>query len=141
MKPINVASFIDSNILIYAEASDEPKKQKLALKLLRQLKLSRDGVLSTQVLQEFSNVAMKKMGLAANHVRAQVQSHAQFQVVLITPVIILDAIDWHQTKQLSFWDALIVQAAIKSGCTTLYTEDLNAGQNYAGVRVVNPFAA
>jgi len=134
-----VASFIDSNVLIYAEASDEPQKQSTALKLLRHLKLSANGVISTQVLQEYANVALRKMGLDANHVRKQLGAHQQFEVVQVTPTIIHGALDLHQTRSLSFYDALIVQAASVAGCETLYSEDLNTGEIINGVRIVNPF--
>ena len=138
-KPIRVASFIDSNILVYAEASDELTKRYTALTLLRHLKLSGQGVISTQVLQEFANVALRKMGLDANHVRKQLGAHQQFEVVQVTPTIINAAVDLHQTRSLSFYDALIVQAAITSGCATLYSEDLNTGEVINGVKIVNPF--
>ena len=134
-----MASFIDSNILVYAEASDEPSKRYTALTLLRHLKLSGKGVISTQVLQEFANVALRKMGLDANHVRKQLGAHQQFEVVQVTPTIINAAVDLHQTRSLSFYDALVVQAAITSGCDTLYSEGLNTGEVINGVKIVNPF--
>jgi predicted nucleic acid-binding protein len=134
-----VASFIDTNILVYAEASDEPVKQTAALALLRHLKLSDSGIISTQVLQEYANVALRKMQLDANHVRKQLSAHQQFEVVQVTPAIIHGALDLHQTRSLSFYDALIVQAAGVSGCDTLYSEDLNGGEVINGVRIVNPF--
>jgi predicted nucleic acid-binding protein len=134
-----VASFIDSNILIYAEACDEPQKQSVSLALLRRLKLSASGVLSTQILQEYANVALRKMRLDANHVRKQLGAHQQFEIVQVTPAIIHGALDLHQTRSLSFYDALVVQAAIVAGCDTLYSEDLNAGEIMGGVKVVNPF--
>jgi predicted nucleic acid-binding protein len=140
-KLINVASFIDSNILIYAEATDLPAKQTIAMKLLRRLKLEEHGVVSTQVLQKYCNVAIRKLQLNIAHVRNQLRSHEQFEVVQVTPAIIQSALDLHQTRSLSFYDAIILQAAITSGCDTLYSEDLNAGEIMNGVRIVNPFAA
>ena len=134
-----MASFIDSNVLIYAEASDEPKKQSIALALLRDLKLSGEGVISTQVLQEYANVALRKLGLDANHVRHQLGAHLQFEVVQVTPAIIQGALDLHQTRSLSFYDAMIVQAASVAGCKELFSEDLNAGEVINGVKIVNPF--
>ena len=64
-------SFIDTNVLVYAEASDEPLKQQAALALLKRLYENNEGVLSTQVLQEYCNVALKKLGLSVPHIRAQ----------------------------------------------------------------------
>jgi predicted nucleic acid-binding protein len=135
-----VASFIDTNILVYAEANDEPAKQSIALALLRRLKLDGGGVISTQVLQEFANVALRKMQLDANHVRKQLSAHQQFEVVQVTPAIIHGALDLHQTRSLSFFDALIVQAASVAGCDILYSEDLNTGEFINGVKIVNPFS-
>jgi predicted nucleic acid-binding protein len=135
-----VASFIDSNILVYAEATDVPTKQAMALKLLRRLKLEEHGVISTQVLQEYCNVAIRKLRLNIEHVRSQLRSHEQFEVVQVTPAIIQSALDLHQTRSLSFYDAIILQAAITSGCDTLYSEDMQAGEIVNGVKIINPFA-
>ena len=88
-----MASFIDSNVLIYAEANDESRKQAAAFTLLRHLKVSGEGVISTQVLQEYANVALRKMGLDTNHVRKQLSAHQQFEVVQVTPAIIHGALD------------------------------------------------
>jgi predicted nucleic acid-binding protein len=137
-KPINVASFIDSNILIYAEAIDEPTKQNIALELLRQLKLEAHGVLSTQVLQEYCNIALRKLQLRVDHVRHQLRSHEQYEVVQATPAIIQSALVLHQTRSLSFYDAMLLQAAITSGCDTLYSENMKAGEIVNGVRIMNP---
>jgi len=134
-----VASFIDSNILIYAQACDEPAKQAIALTLLRRLKLAGTGVISTQVLQEFANVALRKMRLSAHHVRLQLQAHQRFEVIQVTPSVIHAALDLHQTRSLSFYDALIVAAANQAGCDSLYSEDLNTGEVIAGVKLINPF--
>lgn len=134
-----MASFIDSNILIYAEANDEPAKQAIALTLLRRLKLAGSGVISTQVLQEFANVALGKMRLSAHHVRLQLQAHQGFEVIQVTPSVIHAALDLHQTRSLSFYDALIVAAANQTGCDSLYSEDLNTGEVIAGVKLINPF--
>lgn len=135
-----MASFIDSNVLIYAEASDDPVRQKQALALLRTLKQSGQGIVSTQVLQEYCNVALRKLRLDSNYVRIQLMAHEQFEVVQITPILIHSALDLHQTRSLSFYDALIICAAKTSGCSTLYSEELNAGEVIQGVKIVNPFS-
>ena len=116
--------FIDTNLLIYADSGDEAIKQRIALTLLKQLRLNQTGVLSTQVLNEYCNVALWE----------------QYEVVQVTPVIIHMGLDLHQTRSIGFFDALIVAAAKISGCTVLYSEDMNAGEIVNGVRIVNPFA-
>ena len=131
-------SFIDTNILIYAEAGDEPIKQQAALTLLKQLFETGTGVLSTQVLKEYCNVALKKLKLAPEHIRAQLDLYELFEVVQVTPPLIRSALDLHQTRRLAFSDALVLASAQTAGCTVLYSEDMNAGEVVGGVQIVNP---
>jgi predicted nucleic acid-binding protein len=133
-------SFIDTNVLIYAEASDAPAKQRAALALLKQLFESTSGVLSTQVLQEYCNVALKRLKLPAQHIRAQLDLYEQFEVVQVTPAVIRAGLDLHQTRSVAFYDALIVASAQLAGCSVLFSEDMHAGETMAGVRIINPFA-
>jgi predicted nucleic acid-binding protein len=132
-------SFIDTNVLVYAEASDVPDKQQAALALLKRLYEAGDGVLSTQVLQEYCNVAIKKLKLPAAHIRAQLDLYEQFEIVQVTPAIIRAGLDLHQTRSVAFYDALIIACAQTAGCNVLFSEDLNTGEVIAGVRLVNPF--
>ena len=134
-------SFIDTNVLIYAEASDAPVKQRVALDLLKRLYDEALGVLSTQVLQEYCNVALKKLHLPARHVRAQLDLYGQFEVIHVTPAIIHAALDLHQTRSIGFYDAIIVATAQTAGCDIVLSEDMNTGESLAGIRIVNPFAA
>jgi predicted nucleic acid-binding protein len=131
--------FIDTNLLIYADSGDEPAKQRIALSLLKQLRLNQTGVLSTQVLGEYCNVAINKLKIPHADIREQMQFWEQYEVVQVTPAIIHMGLDLHQTRSLGFFDALIVAAAKTSGCTVLYSEDMNAGEMVNGVRIVNPF--
>jgi predicted nucleic acid-binding protein len=133
-------SFIDSNILVYADSDDEPAKQQQAALLLRRLLLARSGVISTQVLNEYVNVGIKKLKLTNTRLRQQLQFHGQFEMVIVTPDITETAIDLHQTRSLSFYDALIVASALVSGCSVLYSEDMNSNESIKGLKVVNPFA-
>lgn len=142
-QPLAISSkercFIDTNLLIYADSGDEPVKQRIALSLLKQLRLNQTGVLSTQVLGEYCNVALNKLKLPHADIREQMQFWEQYEVVQVTPAIIHMGLDLHQTRSLGFFDALIVAAAKTSGCTVLYSEDMNAGEMVNGVRIVNPF--
>ena len=131
--------FIDTNVLVYADSGDEPVKQSIALTLLNQLRLNQKGVLSTQVLTEYCNVALNKLKLPHADIREQMQFWQQYEVVQVTPDIIHAGLDLHQTRSLGYFDALIVAAAKTSGCTVLYSEDMNAGEMVNGVRIVNPF--
>src|SRR5690606_14228483 len=130
----------DTNVLVYAEANDEPAKQQRALALLRELKLSGEGVLSTQVLQEYCNVGLRKLGLDPTHLRLQLASLARYDVVQVDADSIADALDLHAARSLSFFDALIVACAQRGGCEVLYSEDLQHGERIGPVRIENPFA-
>ncbi len=132
-------TFIDTNILVYAEVIDSPSKKQIALELLKQHFLETSGVISTQVLQEYCNVAVKKLKLPIQHVRAQLDMYEQFEVIQVTPVIIRCGLDLHQTRNVSFYDALILASAQTAGCAVLMSEDMNAGEVINGVRIVNPF--
>ncbi len=134
-------SFIDTNVLIYAEASDVPVKQHLALALLKQLYESAQGVMSTQVLQEYCHVALKKLKLPARYVREQLDLFEQFEIIQVSPGIIHAGLDLHQTRSIGFYDAIILASAQAAGCAVVYSEDMNAGEVMAGVRIVNPFSA
>lgn len=132
--------FIDTNVLVYAHANDAPLKQARALALLGELHGLGRAVLSTQVLQEFCNVALKKLGMKPFQVQTQLLFLRQLEVALLSPDLLDQALVLHQQHQMSFYDALIVSAAQASRCNTLYSEDFQAEQVFRGVKVVNPFA-
>ena len=134
-------SFVDTNVLVYAEASDAPLKQRAALTLLKGLYEEGLGVLSTQVLQEYCNVALKKLKLPAQYVRSQLDLYEQFEVVQVTPAIIHAGLDIHQTRSVSFFDAIVLASAHAAVCNVLWTEDMNAGEVIHGVSIANPFSA
>lgn len=134
-------SFIDTNVLIYAEASDEPVKQKAALALLRQLYEDASGVLSTQVLQEYCNVALKKLKLSPQYIRAQLDLYEHFEVIQVTPAIIRAGLDLNQIRSVAFYDAIVLASAQTAGCSVLYSEDLNTGEVVGDVRILNPFVS
>lgn len=133
-------TFIDTHVLVYAEAADSPAKKQIALALLKEHFLQGTGVLSTQVLQEYCNVAIKKLRLGQHHIRAQLDVYEQFEVVQVTPAIIRRGLDLQQTRSVAFCDALVLASAQIAGCTTVLTEDMNGGENVDGVRIENPFA-
>ena len=137
---VTMRSFIDTNVLVYAEASDAPERQRVALDLLKRLFQTANGVLSTQVLQEYCNVAVKKLKLPTQYIRAQLAMYEQFEIVQVTPAIIHDGLDLHQTRSLSFYDAVVVASAQAAGCSVLFSADMNAGETIGGVRIANPFS-
>ncbi len=132
--------FFDTNILLYADDSDAGAKTGIARDLLRRSLSDRTGVVSTQVLQEFYVNARKKLKLDGAAARARIEVYLAFDVVTVTPSLLLAAVDLHRLDSVSFWDALVIRAAENAGCDTLYSEDLQAGRRFGPVRVVNPFA-
>ncbi len=132
--------FLDTNVLAYAQDLDEPHKRQRSRELIAAVVVSGSGVISTQVLQEFYVTATRKMGVAPLAAKSVMQSFQVFEIVQLSPDLIERAIDRSVLSQLSIWDALIVAASVASGCTTLYSEDLNAGQVINGVKITNPFA-
>ncbi|MFP5207186.1 MAG: PIN domain-containing protein [Acidobacteriota bacterium] len=132
-------TFFDTNILAYADDGAEPVKQRKALDLIKDQRRRRTGVVSIQVLQEYFNAAIRKLGMDAAIVRRKIEFLARFDVVETNVSDVLAAIDLHRLHQLSFWDALVIQSARKAGCRVLLSEDLQHGQTIDGVRIVNPF--
>ncbi len=132
--------FIDTNILVYADSDDEPAKQHAAALLIAYAIQTHTGVISTQVLNEYANVALRKLKTPHNRLREQLRFYQQFETVMATPEITLAAVDLHQTRSVSFYDALILSSAQVAGCKLLYSEDMNKGEVIGGVRIVNPFA-
>ena len=136
------STFVDTNVLLYAHDTSEVEKQPIARALLEDLWANRSGVVSTQVLQEFYVVATRKFQppMPRSVARELVASYATWSVVQVDTELILDATALEERAQLSFWDALIVEAARRAGVTRLVTEDLQDRRRIAGITIENPFA-
>ena len=136
-------SFVDTNILMYAHDNAAGEKHERAKTLMEELWRERKGVVSTQVLQELAVNLRRKAArpLDAKATREIVADYLTWQVVVNSGESILEALDLEARFQISFWDALVVQAAQASGAEILYSEDLSDGQTYGTVRVINPLRA
>lgn len=136
-----VREFIDANILVYAFDTSAGAKHATAAALLQRLWDAGGGHLSIQVLQEFYVTITTKVPkpMTGDEAADRIRDFEAWTVFRPALSDVLAAIELQQKAQLSFWDAMIVQAAAESGCTLLWTEDLNDGQNVRGVRVRNPF--
>lgn len=134
-------TFVDTNILIYAYDRGSGHKHEIARELLKSLWQQGNGVISTQVLQEFYvNVRRKaRKPLSAARAKALVATYLAWNPVVNDGAAMLEAIEFEQRYKLSFWDALIVVAARKSGARILSSEDFNSGQNFGELQVRNPF--
>jgi predicted nucleic acid-binding protein len=130
--------FIDTNILVYSLDRFDPIKQKKCRSLLKTLTDDFQGVISTQVMQEFYVTTVKKLGADPLLIKDILHAYERFETVIITPDTIRDAIDCSIINRLSFWDALIVVAAESARCEKLWSEDLNDGQVIRGVQIENP---
>lgn len=132
-------SFLDTNILVYADDRSEPSKQVIARQLIRSGFDSGKIVLSTQVLQEYFVSATKKLGLSAEKARRKVEIYGTQPIVRPDLELLLRAIDIHRWHQMSLWDSLVICAAQDGACKILYSEDMQDGQRFGSVKVVNPF--
>jgi predicted nucleic acid-binding protein len=136
---MSARSFFDTNVLVYSDDQDNKAKQAVAIDLIANHRRSRTGVVSTQVLQEYFVASTGKLKADVGMVRRKVELFGRLELVPVSLDDILSAIDLHRLHSISFWDALIVRAAIASGCTRLFSEDLQAGWRHDGLEVVNPF--
>jgi len=134
--------FLDTNIFVYSFDHTARKKAARAKELIRQALDSQKGITSYQVAQEFFNVALKRFARPMRAVEAERYAGTVFRplVAVHSSIALLnDAIRLQGHGGLSWFDALVVASAQQSGCDMLYTEDLQHGQKFGGVRVVNPF--
>jgi predicted nucleic acid-binding protein len=132
--------FVDTNILVYAHDRSAGVKHLRAQSLLERLWNTGRGVLSTQVLQELC-INLRRMAgnpMPMNEVRLLIREYSTWEIVTNSPESTLLALDIESRYKTSFWDALILQAAERSGASILYSEDLAAGQRYGPVQVINP---
>ena len=134
-------TFFDTNILIYLFDEDSPKKKVLAQQLFENETRAGRVVLSTQVIQEFYVAATKKLAdpLCPEDAETVVRNLTALPLIQIDATMILTAIGKSRVLGFSFWDSLIVTAAIASGAECLFTEDLQHGQIIDGLRIENPF--
>jgi predicted nucleic acid-binding protein len=127
---------------VYAEDRDAGRKHDQARAIVLGLWNDQTGVVSVQVLQELYVTLTRKLPRTMSPGKALeiVREYLTWQVVDNTGELLVDAVTLQQKAGLSFGDALIVQAGINAGCNRLYSEDLNAGQRFAGMEIVNPFS-
>lgn len=134
-------SFFDTNVLLYMYDDDEPEKKAEAIEAFERAVEDDGAVLSTQVLQEFYVNATRKLAtpLSPERAAARVRDFARLPLVRVDEAMIIAAIERSRSMSFSFWDALVVEAALRGGADRLLTEDLQHGQEMDGLRVENPF--
>src|SRR6266568_8831433 len=135
-------TFFDSNIFIYAYDPRDNRKQTTASDLIREHTIEGSAIISYQVIQEFFNFALVKAATKIGLEDAQVILQDVFRPLQIIPSsfpLVSDAIRIQDRYRLSWYDSLIVSAAQQAGCSVLYSEDLQHGQQFGSVTVRNPF--
>lgn len=133
-------TFVDTNILLYAISTEPEEAQKN--QKARAILSGADFTLSVQVMQEFYVQATRPTRtdpLTHEETTALIQYWLRHRIVPLTVQVMQDALDIKKRYQTSYWDAAILAAAVSAGCSELFSEDLNPGQNYTGIRVINPF--
>jgi predicted nucleic acid-binding protein len=131
--------FFDTNIFIYVVSgapADQHRKQ-----VAQRLLAGTDFGISVQVLQEFMDVTLRnsELGLSPQEISEMVGFMATYPIVETSVALARSAFEIKNRFQVRYWDAAIIAAAQELGCETLYTEDLNHGQDFGGVKVLNPF--
>lgn len=139
---MNGKCFVDTNILVYARDSGAGTKHVQAIALMHELWASRTGRLSVQVLNEYFVTVTRKLqpGLSPDAAWTEIETFRAWDPVPIDWTLLERARNIFSQHSLSWWDSLIVTAAVTSGAETLYSEDLQHGAVYGGVTVRNPFA-
>jgi predicted nucleic acid-binding protein len=131
--------FIDTNILVYSLDNYDKRKKQKSRQIIEDVISKEIAVISTQVLQELYVAGTTKLKIDPILMKNILHSFENLEVVIVDTNLIKDAIDTSILNKLSFWDSLIIVAAEKANCKLLYTEDLNHGQIFRGVRVENPY--
>jgi predicted nucleic acid-binding protein len=133
--------FVDTNVLVYGHDADADQKHVVARGILEELWDQHVGVLSVQVLQEFYVTMTRKVlhPLPPNKVRNIIQDYFSWHIEVNDPLSVLVASRIEGNYRISFWDALIVTAALRAKAVKIFTEDLQAGQIIEGILIENPF--
>jgi predicted nucleic acid-binding protein len=134
--------FLDTNIFVYSFDQSAPAKTGRAAHLIREALTTQKGVISYQVVQEFFNVALKKFAQPMQPADA-----GQYLITVFRPLLAIhssqalyaEALFLHAQSKLSWYDALIVSAAIQAQCEVLFSEDLQHGQRFGSLQIRNPF--
>ena len=134
-------AFFDTNVLLYMYDDDEPQKKVRAIEVFERAVEDNLAVLSTQVLQEFYVNVTRRLAVPLSPERAvaRVRDFALLPLVRVDEAMIIAAIERHRSMSFSFWDALVIEAALKVNSGRLLTEDLQHGQRIGDLTVENPF--
>lgn len=134
--------FLDTNIFVYSFELTEPAKASRAAELIRDGLETRRGIVSYQVVQEFFNVAFNRFVRPMSAFAAEEYLGTVFRPLLAvhsSPALFVSALQLHHRHHLSWYDSLVVGAALEANCETLYSEDLQDGRRFEDLTITNPF--
>jgi predicted nucleic acid-binding protein len=140
---MNVRSFLDTNVVVYALTHGAPEKARIAQQLITDGVAEKLGVVSYQVVQEFINLALRRFSVAIGGFDLEAFVLATLfpmMAVSSSPALFVEALRLQSAHQLAWYDSLIVAAALQGGCKVLYSEDLQHGRRFGDLVVQNPFS-
>ena len=131
--------FLDTNILVYVADIRDPHKQRIAENLVAVALDSGDFIISEQVLNEFSSIALSKLKISKDAIKEYLKFFREMAIVPFPENAAERGLDIAERYQLQFYDSLLLATAEANGCSEFISEDLNDGQIYCGMTAVNPF--
>ena len=131
--------FFDTNVLVYCTDTRDKKKQDQALQLVKQASLNGEGIVSTQVLIELYQALGRKLRVPDVQRLALIKAYTAWPVIDSDLALVTAAMEKSVRFQISIFDAMVVEAALRSGATTLYSEDMQHGQRFGELTLINPF--
>lgn len=132
-------AFFDTNVLVYCTDTTTPEKQVRARSLVARLAAEGEAVVSTQVLIELFYTLTRKQKMPPPTAQSLARAYSLWRVVDSDVTLVNGAIEKSIQHQLSIWDALVIEAALRANAQTIYSEDLTHGQRFGSLTVVNPF--
>jgi len=131
--------FLDTNVILYAFDADSGQKQELSVALLSRLIPDRTGVLSVQVLVEFYSIATRKFRMTSQEAEGVLNDFADWRLHRPDYSSVIAVVHLQRRYKLAWYDAMILNSALESGCSILWTEDFNDGQRFGDLVVRNPY--
>lgn len=134
-----MSEFVDTNIVVYAHDRDAVQKHNTSVELLSRLAADGSGAVSIQVLMEFYNTALRKLRMKSETAEAVIADLADWRLHCPDHASILSAVQLQRRYQLAWYDAMILNSALESGCSILWTEDFQDGQRFGDLVIRNPY--
>lgn len=134
-----MSAFFDTNVLVYCTDVTAPDKQARAKALVARCAAAGEAIVSTHVLVELFHTLTRKQRMPSEVAQVLIQAYSTWPVIGNDTPLVAAAVDRSVHLQLSIWDAMVIEAALRSGAQTLYTEDLQHGQRFGAMTIIDPF--